>query len=1093
MTRSVDEGDDVLQSACPRGHGGVAIVWQEWIDPYTRKLKEGNERVLPLLIEIPHSVPICLINCYLPAGEKKTAVNEYSDCISIISELTEKYISTHNIFIAGDLNADLLHRKGKKELLVAELIQQYDLHNLNHRLSQYPTYEHQSGHTSSHLDYFITDKKIPWCDTQILSRDTEIGSINSSTHNPICTHALSICRSKDYMKKPKPSQSSRKTDWESINLRIYREVMSDELAKTDFEIMSSDSGLNVLASILTTAATAAGTRQPTGKPRKSKSRTVWSPAIASAAAEAKRAFWLWKENGRPPHPHALSVTRKTKAKKLRSAQRRESAARRTGLLKRVMQASEDDTRTFHQLIKKNRNQTLGSTALIFSEEELLFDEDDQRRQWANYFEHLSTPEGHIEDSETANLLNLIRSYNTQYKEDITVSVDEVHKAVKSLNKKKSPDIDHITAEHLQLAPRECIHALTLIINKIFQEGKIPSPCKSGFKIPIAKKGKDSKYPTNYRGITITALMGKVVEHLIQALIHDILQSSTSDLQFGFTPGLSPTMATLVLYEALATAKANKTTILAGALDAQKAFDVVRHDILKNKLHTSGVQGTCWNLIDDLYSNIRENVRWKNDYSHVFPVKQGVRQGAVLSTTLYKLYINGLLQTLERAAVGMRIGNIFVGVPTCADDQLLLSDTDHDMRAMITACHQYATEHHYKIHPVKSTVTPLLHTENLKIEPYSLGKDVLPISTTFTHLGLEWSSGSITPDVGKKVQVARKTAYALIGVGLHGENGLSPVTSVKIIGTYILPRLLYGLDAVVLNRKQIEELNAFHKNLLRTVQGLPKSTASESIYLLSGTLPIQAELDIRTLSLFGAICRSDNSTIRQLATRQLGINNRHSWFNHIQGLCSRYDIPLEGSIAAPWKKESWKEYTKISVRNHWTQVLLQGMADKTSLKNLEVGFSDNKILQHPAWVSCSRNPRLVPAATVRVKLLTGTYMTMSRRSKLSQGREPPTCQLCSKEEETTAHFLLRCPALKREREPKLQYLHELGLAPEDLTVPKLLNGPYGGSYGVSQCQKKQWTRLQQAISNFCNSLHNARHNKLNRCTSGSNSNANSLIS
>ena len=110
----MDEGDDVLQSACPRGHGGVAIVWQEWIDPYTRKLKEGNERVLPLLIEIPHSVPICLINCYLPAGEKKTAVNEYSDCISIISELTEKYVSTHNIFIAGDLNADLLHRKVKK-------------------------------------------------------------------------------------------------------------------------------------------------------------------------------------------------------------------------------------------------------------------------------------------------------------------------------------------------------------------------------------------------------------------------------------------------------------------------------------------------------------------------------------------------------------------------------------------------------------------------------------------------------------------------------------------------------------------------------------------------------------------------------------------------------------------------------------------------------------------------------------------------------------------------------------------------------------------------------------------------------------------
>ena len=750
------------------------------------------------------------------------------------------------------------------------------------------------------------------------------------------------------------------------------------------------------------------------------------------------------------------------------------------MLKRVMQASEDDTRTFHQLIKKNRNQTGGSTALIFSDEKLVFDEDDQRYQWANYFENLSKPDGGTEGTEALYLLNLIRSHNAQQGEGIVVSTDEVEKAVKNLNKRKSPDIDNITAEHLQLAPRECMQTLTLIINKIFHEGKIPGPCKSGFKIPIAKKGKDSKYPTNYRGITITALMGKVVEHLIQALIQDILQSSTSNLQFGFTPGLSPTMATLVLYEALATAKANKTTILAGALDAQKAFDVVRHDILKNKLYNSGVKGTCWNLIDDLYNDIKENVRWNNDYSHVFPVRQGVRQGAVLSTTLYKMYINGLLQILERAEVGMHIGNIYVGVPTCADDQLIISDTDHDMRAMITTCHQYAREHHYKIHPVKSTVTPLLHAENMALDPYYLGKDVLPTTASFTHLGLEWHSGSITPDVGRKVQLARKTAYALMGVGLHGENGLSPITSVKIIGTYILPRLLYGLDAVVLDKKQLQELNVFHKNLLRIVQGLPKSTATESIYLLSGTLPIEAELDIRTLSLFGAICRSDNTTLRQLATRQLGINNRYSWFNHIEELCSKYGIPLEGCIAAPWEKESWKQHTKTAVRNHWVQALLQGMADKTSLKNLQVDYSDSRTLQHPAWISCSRNPRLVPAATVRVKLLTGTYMTMARRAKLSQGKESPICQLCNKEEETTAHFLLACPALEKERGPKLQRLLGLGLAPRCLTISKLLNGPFKRS----RHEKKEWTRLQQSISNFCNAMHNLRHNKLNRCTSSS---------
>jgi hypothetical protein len=51
---------------------------------------------------------------------------------------------------------------------------------------------------------------------------------------------------------------------------------------------------------------------------------------------------------------------------------------------------------------------------------------------------------------------------------------------------------------------------------------------------------------------------------------------------------------------------------------------------------------------------------------------GVRQEGILSTDLYKLYINPLLDRLQDVCIGLKIGNINVNNTGCADDIALLS-------------------------------------------------------------------------------------------------------------------------------------------------------------------------------------------------------------------------------------------------------------------------------------------------------------------------------------------------------------------------------------------------------------------------------------
>ena len=1068
--RSVDAYDQSLQGSHSRGNGGVAIIWNSRINHFATKLDEGNERILPVLFKIPNNRPIYLICCYLPSGTSKAAIESYANDIAVIEELAYKY-ADYNLIIAGDMNADIFHRQNRKEQMLGQMIKTHNLTNLNARCQSRPTYENIALSHSSHLDYFLINANGEGTDTWVTSKDSTEGSQNTSTHNPIATQ---IILKGDWKPHPKngPAKPSGKIKWKDTNIEVYQDTLEENLADIDFSLIETDEALKTFTTAMNLAAEVASTKPVTrsGKQRTgSRRKQPWSSAIKEASKESKKLFWIWKQSGKPPKTHEATKQMIQAKRALRSEQRKEEARKRTNFITEVMQASSRDSKLFHQLIQRNRGST-GADLMLRKGDILITDAAAQRELWAEYFEKLSSTDPTDDEDIEATTLEPIRWFNKTFPgEVIQFTCSEVEESIGKLNPNKAADIDNIMAEHLLHATTPAKEVLTDIINRTLVERKIPTSCKSGFKIPLPKKGKDSQLQSNYRGITITALIGKIIEHLIQSSSNPILQPDCSELQFGFTEGLSPSMATLCLYESLATAKTEKTELYITSLDAQKAFDVVSHPHLKKKLHQAGIQGNLWALIDDLYSEASEVVRWKGEFSRSFSVHKGVRQGAVMSTTLYKLYINQLLSDLRNANMGFHIGCIYMGSPTCADDQLLISTEQPEMQAMINYCHSYSKEHLYNLHPEKSSVTPFLSKSPGKV--WKLGEDCMTVATSFTHLGLTWEAGKMTPDVDSRIKLARNTMYALLGTGLHGQNGLSPAVSIHILRIYIYPRLLYGLEATVLNTTQRDALDNFHKNILRMLQGLPKWTANEAIYLLLGEVPIQAELDIRILSLFGAITRAEeNVTLQQLARRQLAMDNKWSWFQQVTKLCQKYDININSAVGAPWRKKAWKQYIKDAVKQYWQMKILEGASTKTSLKRLDT----NNLLRgspHQIWSTCKKNPRMVQAATTRARLITNTYLLQTKISQFNKSED--LCQLCHSEAEDTEHFLLKCPALEHLRTTRLIRIKQAGFQKLNVTnpsLPAILNGP--------DVEGKDSEEVNRQISQMCHRLHTYRINKLN---------------
>ena len=139
--------------------------------------------------------------------------------------------------------------------------------------------------------------------------------------------------------------------------------------------------------------------------------------------------------------------------------------------------------------------------------------------------------------------------------------------------------------------------------------------------------------------------------------------------------------------------------------SKKAFDTVWHIGLMVKLHQKKIPLYIWHMLNYWYCNSSALVRW-NKSSQPFPIKQGVRQGAILSPLLYSVYVDNLLDTLASSGCGVRIESIYCSAPMYADDLALIGDSETDLQTMLHIVSSYASLWRYEFNAQKSSVLVL---------------------------------------------------------------------------------------------------------------------------------------------------------------------------------------------------------------------------------------------------------------------------------------------------------------------------------------------------------------------------------------------------
>ena len=174
---------------------------------------------------------------------------------------------------------------------------------------------------------------------------------------------------------------------------------------------------------------------------------------------------------------------------------------------------------------------------------------------------------------------------------LEIGLEGVYKQFNNINPNKACGPDELPAKLLKTVSSEIAPLMQFLFQQSYDQGCVPVDWNKAIVTAIHKKGPKWD-PANYRPISLTCLVCKVMEHVVLSHMakHLAKHNILLDSQHGFREKLSTQTQLITSVHDWATTLNNRGQCDLVLLDFSKAFDMVPHRRLAVKLNYYGIRG-----------------------------------------------------------------------------------------------------------------------------------------------------------------------------------------------------------------------------------------------------------------------------------------------------------------------------------------------------------------------------------------------------------------------------------------------------------------------------------------------------------------------
>ena len=812
-----------------RPFGGVAIAWSHDLDHVIRPFANfRHKRVVAVELQC-ESEKLLLISVYMPffdAGNNEECLAETQDALSMIDLLIDNH-PHHLLIIGGDLNTEL---KGEspfdplwKDMMIRNLLSSCR----SEFSSPGYTYFHESLGHKKFNDHFLMSETL-MANGRVSDFCVLDEGSNLSDHLPITMQLNVPISANEFI--PIPITKKPTLRWDKLNpddISAYTQRLStavDEMARTrgllaqhvclDKCHCTNENCRYFLQQEyddLLSCIKAADAALPKHKPGCKKD--WWSSALSDLKKQSQEIHKLWIEEGKPRSGPTNAERIRIRSFYKRSIREAQRLPRQDAWNKIHTSMENDDKNGFwnswRSLYNKHNSQFAPVVEGCSSKAAIA----DAFRQ---SFQANSKPNN---DNKVNELNERFASRYEQYDaihnnnctcSDYKASLKGVIDAICSMQSGKCADEENVQAEHFKFSSLNFLERLTILFNAMLTHSYVPHQFRRGYMLPIAKDVHGNLGDvSNYRGITISPMMTKVLEFILKGLFEEHL--STSSLQFGFKKKHSTSHALFCFKETVNYYVNHGSHVYCSFLDASKAFDRLVHSGLFLKMLDKKVPKIFIDLVITWYDGLLCRVLWDGQYSDWFAVTAGVRQGGVLSPNFYGLYVDDLICILQSSNVGCYFLGKFAAALIYADDIAILAPSLRGLQKLLSLCERYCLEWDIKLNAGK--------TKNMsfgsKTQPPSelvLNGSAIEWATKWKYLGVTILHGV---HFGCCVDETLRKFYRASNAILRVDGRSDDIVMLKLLETHCVSVLSYAIEVVtVADRKKRSKMRVAYNSIFR---------------------------------------------------------------------------------------------------------------------------------------------------------------------------------------------------------------------------------------------------------------------------------------
>jgi hypothetical protein len=872
---------------------------------------------------------LLLINGYFPNDSHSKSVID-PEFIEVCNEIESLIYGSKQkfIIIGGDINIDLCRNNLHTEYFKTFLERHQLISAWQH--TGFPDFTYQGPTGSSCIDHFIVSRNVL---NHFISASVDHVSINFSVHSPININ-LKMMVGNGEKNIESYNNDTCKVAWHRVETNhkdVYKQslfnILNDitipegcKCENVNCTKSSHKSDIEEYCTQLIDACMEASKDLP--RVKKKKRIPFWSTKIKPLKDDAT--FWrkIWIDCGKPVSGELYNIMKRTKLHyhyAVRRLKRNSETLRKEKMAESILN---NKCRDFWTEVQKLKGTSVPRPYCV--------EDKDDHFEIASHFAEKYNNLYNSVPSDSSRIQKVKENVNRKISEnkdftDMKIDECDIRKAVKSLKSNKGDGENKLFSDHILYAPEIMLKCLSYLFCGMMVHGHTPDCLLKSTLVSIPKNVRgDLSSDENYRGISLCSSIFKLYEIVILHKQGYCLQ--TSDMQFAYKMGHSTTVSTLLLKDVVTHYLNNGSEVFCCFIDASKAFDRLRHDILFEMLLQKNVDPLIVKVIIDIYERQCIQTSWLGAKSASFSCSNGVRQGGILSPLLYAVYNDVLLQRLKDEGVGCWIANNYYGALSYADDLCILSPSVAGLRNMLHTCEIYGNEYDVLYNPTKTQCMKFSrenHESVNNIDMKLCGKSLSWV-TSFKYLG-NW----ICSNLSEHTEVSKK-----LGNFYGNVNNLC--SSFKHVGFQSLYKLFnsycchyYGSQAWRLNDTNISRIYIAWNKAIRHICNVPNTTHTALLPYMVKCLYVKEQIFIRTVNMIKNMLKSPNVNINFMARNNM--NNHLSIIGSNWYEISKYinvDI-LNCDVRSTLIK---RMYENFSVENHIIYELLEISNGSKTLQN-----------------------------------------------------------------------------------------------------------------------------------------------------------------